>query len=48
MTEQFTIKNHYPMDDYIVGYELTWDEGTRILMTSLLWSALIFFIALII
>jgi hypothetical protein len=36
------------IEDFIVGYEMTWYEGTRLIMINLLWSSVLFLIAVLI
>jgi len=46
--KNFEEKKTVAIEDFIVGYEITWHEGTRLIMINLLWSSVLFLIAVLI
>jgi hypothetical protein len=48
MLERITVQEQGRVYDAVITYELDHEEGTRMLMSHLLWSIFVFMIALLI
>ena len=48
MIERITLKEKEQVYDAIITHELDFEEGTKMLMAHLLWSCLVFLIALLV
>ena len=48
MREDITVTGSKKIDDILVGTELNYEEGNRIVMLNLLWSVVLFLIALLV
>ena len=48
MMEKITLKEGANVYDAIITHELDYEDGTRLIMSNLLWSALVFLVALLV
>jgi len=48
MREDISVTGSKKIDDILIGTEMNYEEGNRIVMINLLWSVVIFLIALIV
>jgi hypothetical protein len=48
MLERITLKENEKHYDAVITYEMDYDEGTRMLMSHLLWSTMVFLISLLV
>jgi hypothetical protein len=48
MSEDWDVSDSREIKDYLVGYEMSYEDGNRFLMIHLLWSVIIFMVALIV
>ena len=48
LQKNYVLKPTERVDDFVVGYELEWEEGMRLIMAHMLWSSVTLLIALLV
>lgn len=48
MREDISVTGSKKIDDILIGTEMTYEDGNKIVMFNLLWSVIIFLIALLV